>query len=512
MTTAVSPSTPDVSGHDTHAQRYEWLPVGVVGLGALLSAIYPVVRMFYNIPINYNEGWNVYTASEVTRHIPLYTPQYSWTTVNYPALSFYVVSWLHRLGFGYLLTGRVLSLVSLLASCVLVGLVVWRLSGDYRSATFASFFCLAVFCNAATGYVGMDDPQILAQAFFLAGLVVYISGPPGWGRIGATSLLFILGGNIKHSPVEFPLAVLVDLCFVSRRKVAGFLAISAVLLVASIAGSMWADGPYFASKILMPRTFSLMHAATHLVLQGFAPLQIPMLVAAVWSVKTFRDTKLRVLTILFWASLVVGAALGGGAGVNVNMYFGLFLSISMMLGLFVHWLWKSDRPGLGVAAKVGVPLVLLLSLAPSWFAVSHRTAIQELPAEQEHFQAGVSFLSSRPGTAICETLLLCYEAGKPYTFDPFNSLMLIRAGRLNERSWIERLDKGEIGAVDFGSPVASYVAGQSERFTPAFAAAVANHYQLAFKENDCYIYVPKSQIVPSEISQSSSPVHGPFTP
>lgn len=499
MSATVSPSPSQnalrqVFSHDIRRRRYEWLAVGAAGLVALASIIYPVVRMFYNLQIDSNEGWNVYSAFNVTHHIPLYGQRYSLTAVNYPALSFHFISWLHRLGFGYLMTGRALSLLSLLASALFVGLIVWRLSGNRRAAAFASFFCIAVFSNAATSYVGMDDPQMLAQSFFLAGFLVYVSGPPGWRRLGATSLLFIVGGNIKHNLVGFPLAVLVDLFFVSRRKAGEYLAISAVLLGASIAGSMWADGPYFVSNILLPRTYSLFFAATQFVLSAYAPLQILLLIAAVWTIQAFRDARIRVVPILFWLTLLIGVAFGGGAGVGVNAYFDLFLSASMIAGLFLHWFWKSNFPGLNlnVAWNAIVPLVLLSSLAPSWFALSHRTAIQALPVKQQQFQAGISFLASRPGTAVCESLLLCYEAGKQDEYNPFSSFMLIEAGDLGERPLIDKVKKGAIGAVEFSASVDRYIPeGSSHHFTPAFAAAVASRYTLAFQEPNFYIYVPK---------------------
>src|SRR5271154_5862293 len=48
----------------------------------------------------------------------------------------------------YLAAGRMLALVSLPVSCLLVGLVVWQLNRDYRSALFSGLFCSAVFCIA----------------------------------------------------------------------------------------------------------------------------------------------------------------------------------------------------------------------------------------------------------------------------------------------------------------------------------------------------------------------------
>lgn len=484
---------------DKRRTLFEWLSVAVVAAVGLVSAIYPVTRIFYNFGIGYNEGWNVYNAARVAHHVPLYSTPYTWTQVMYPAFSFYIISWLQPLGLGYLMTGRVLSVLSLAVSCLLVGLIVWRVTRDRRAGLFAGFLCLAIFCNAATSYVGLDDPQILAQSFFLGGLLVYISGPPGFGRLAATSLLFIVGGNIKHNLIGFPLAVLVDLCFVSRKKVAQYLGISASLLVVSIAAEMWANGPYFITKMLMPRTYSLLWAMREFVMHAFGPLQLPLLVVAVWSIYAFRNTKHRIFSLFFWLTVFIGFGFGGGYGVALNTFFDLYLSISILFGLFLHWFWESGYARLklpgkwAVAAKVAVPLVLIFSLAPSWFAWSHRGAMDALPLEEAKFQKEVAFLRSRPGPAICESILMCEEAGKPYLYAPFNSVMLVEAGKLDERPLLKELNEKEIGAVEFHEPLANYLGGYSTRFTPAFAKAVLNHYDLALDDRGCQIYVPKTE-------------------
>ena len=504
----------NISARKTQETLYEWLSVVVVAIVGLVSVVSPLLRMFFKLSIEYNEGWNVYNAARITHHVALYGQQYSGTQVIYPPLSFFVIAWLYYLGFDYLMAGRALSLTSLLTCCVLVGLVVWRLTHNRRAAMFASFFCLTVFCTIAPTYVGMDDPQIFAQIFFLGGLLMYISGPPGFARLAATSLLFIVGGNVKHNLVEFPLAVLVDLCFVGRRKVAEYVVISSLLLGISIAVSMSVAGPYFVSNILMPRTYSLKHAIVHFVQSGFGPLQIPFLVVALWSVQAFRNTTLRIGAIFFWSSLLIGFAFGGGSGVNVNAYFGLYLSLSVMIGLFLHWFWEGGALGLGVrgrwdlAGRVGVPLVLLLSLAPSWVSLPGRTAFHAYSVAETRFLEEVSFLRSRPGPAICESLLTCYEAGKPFELSPFDSSMLVSHGRLSERPIIEGLQKAEFGAVQLNAPVDSYLEGSNESFSPAFAAATFSHYKLAFKGRDSYIYVPKLQAVPPSTTVTDGKVTG----
>ncbi len=68
----------------------------------------------------------------------------------------------------------------------------------------------------------MNDPQILAQSFFMAGLLLYIlRGEKPWA-LALTALLFVIGGNTKHNLIDFPIAVALELALVNRRRLAGF--------------------------------------------------------------------------------------------------------------------------------------------------------------------------------------------------------------------------------------------------------------------------------------------------
>jgi hypothetical protein len=501
-------AAPAASGHGRPSYALlvpvcEWGSVILLALFASALMIYPVLRAFSRLEVGYNDGWNVYNAVAAAHHLPLYGQKYGWTTVNYPALSFYVVAWLHRIGLGYLTAGRILSLVSLPASCLLVGLVVWQLSRDYRSAVFGSLFCSAVFCVAANNYIGLDDPQILAQTFFLCGFLVYISGPPRFSRLALTAMFFALGGSIKHNLVDFPLAVLVDLAFVGKKRVLQYLSISAALVGVSIGANTIVGGRFFISGILTPRSYSFEKLILNFMWHGFGPVQLAMLAALVWSAATLTDKRLRVLAIFFWASLLVGFAFGGGVGVSANSYFDIYLSISMIVGLIVHQVWRGQIGNGHALATIGAPLALLLSFGPAWAYGPPllRGAISALAQEQDQFKSEVSFLRDHPGPAFCESLLRCYEAGKPYEYDPFNSANLVRLGKLDPVTLVNRLNRGELAAVQLYYSLDYYNGGDDPNVIPQALSALRTSYELGLAhigllhiglaQKGCYIYVPK---------------------
>jgi hypothetical protein len=499
-------AAPPASGRDRSPCRlrtpvYEWgsLALLVLLTGALL--VYPVLRAFSGIEISYNEGWNVYNAVAAAHHLPLYGHKYGWTPVNYPALSFYVVAWLHQIGPSYLIAGRMLSLGSLAVSCLLVGLVVWQLGRDYRSALFSCLFCLAVFCIAANEYVGADEPQMFAQVFCLCGFLVYISGPPRFSRLALTALLFVLGGNIKQNPVEFPLAVLVDLAFVGRKRLLQYVSLSAALLWSSIYLNRIVGGPFFVSNILSPRLYLFKKAILQFMEHGFGPVPLAMTAALVWSGAALfgrnfggkKDNGARVLAILFLASLLVGSVSGGGIGVWLNSYFDIYLALSMIVGLLMHQVWRGQIGNGHAWVKVGAPVALLLSFVPTWAAGPplFGKAISGLAEKQEQFKSEVSFLRAHPGPAFCESLLRCYEAGKPYEYDPFNSASLVKLGKLDATPLVDRLNRGELATVQLCCSIDFLKGDDDPAIIPEVLSALQTSYELGLAHEGCYIYVPK---------------------
>jgi hypothetical protein len=520
---------------------YEWGPLALLAALAVALTLYPVLRAFFRLEVNYNEGWNVYNAVAADRHLPLYGEKYGWRTVNYPALSFYVVAWLHRAGLAYLTAGRILSLLSFLASCILVGLITWRFCRDYRSALFSAFFCCAIFCIAANEYVASDDPQVFAQVFFLSGFLVYISGRPVFYRLACVSLLFVLGGNIKHNLIEFPLAVLIDLALIGRKPALQYLSVSGVLLGASIYLNTIAGGPFFLANILNPRSYSFQKASFQFLEHGFGPVALAMIAALAWSAASLKQGRVRVLAILFLASLTVGFVSGGGIGVWVNSYFDIYLSVAVIMGLIFHGRLSAwpVRAGAGVStfravgsgkmvaqalacdappvraegvmhgqiargrlwAPAGLATALLVPFIPVWIAGPplFLNAISGLTERQRQFDSEVSFLRSHPGPAFCESLLLCYEAGKSYEYDPFNSANLVKIGRLDPAPLLNKISQGQIADVQLCCSLDFLKVDDDPDIIPQMLPAIEASYQLHLADGHnpylthegCYVYIAK---------------------
>jgi len=456
-----------------------------------MTAIVPFARAFFLFELNYNEGWNIYNASAVTNHQLLYPVAYGWTTVNYPALSFFVLAGLHRLTHEYLFTARVLSLLSLAGCSALVAAIVRRLTGAWRASVLAGAFCFALFCADADGYVGMDDPQMFAQIFFLAGLLVYVWNRRSFTAIGCVALLFVIGGCIKHNLIDFPLAVLIDLCFASRLRAAWFSLCGIFFAAIAVVLNVHYGGPYFSSQLLGPREYEV-GKSFEMLMVVLGPVLLPLGVAAYMAVQVWRDAGMRVAAVLLATTLTVGWYFSGGHGVAINGLFSSLLAIAILVGLFFAGIASSERGWRGMKLATWGPVVLFAWLTiPMVISgnVNPFGRLREVALAQRRFQGQVAELQHLPGPALCESLLRCYFAGKPYRYDPFNATRLVRFGRLDAGDLVQGIREGQYGAIQLDGQIADET--DLERFDPAVLAAIQQYYVVTSQDEDVAIYVPK---------------------
>jgi len=473
------------------AEALVWIALAIILAFSLVTLVYPVARAFYRFEIDYNEGWNVYNTQTAMQHRYLYSAKNGWSGVGYPFLSFYLVGYVSHFTGDYLLTGRLISLVALLVSCVLVGLIVKKLTGSWGPAVFASAFCLGLFCSRALLRVGVDDPQMLAHPFFLFGLWVYLQAVPSTLRIAGITSVFILGGNIKHNLLPVPLSVLSDLFTTSLSKAVRFIIFGVILLALSIAVNILVGGPFFISQILSSRAYSLAKLRLAFIL-FYVPLALPLAISAFWSIWQFQNRQARVISFYFFWSLLVGVAFAGGAGVINNTFFDAFFAMSIIMGACLDSLWKAPIPNLGKGGRWRflVPVLLYSTVVMAFVArdLNVPKLLSDLPEQERAYKTEVSFLAAQPGPAICESLILCYDAGKPYILSSFGFTSRVRRGKLNSNELVKQIAEKKYGAIQTSLPVTET---PPDRFPGDVLDAIDRYYVEALKGPDCHIYVPR---------------------
>ena len=104
-------------------------------------------------------------------------------------------------------------------------------------------------------------------------------------------------------------------------------------------------------------------------------------------------------------------------------------------------------------------LAIPLLISGNW-DVPRRVA--EMKRAQRDFDGETAFLRGHAGPALCESLLLCAFAGKPYVYDPFNATRLIRAGKLEDEGVVGELRAGRFAVVQLDVPVKEQVGGRND--------------------------------------------------
>jgi hypothetical protein len=460
----------------------------------LWTAALPFYRAFLLTEIDYNEGWNVYNTQKAAEHLQLYPAAYGWTTVNYPPLSFHLVAALGKSNSDYLFAARILSLAGLCLSGILAGLIVGHTTRSRSAAWLSGLFLVAFFCANASGYVGMDDPQMLAQAFFMAGIYVYLRGNRAGWALEAAALLFVVGGNIKHNLIEFPLAVLLDLLLSAPRKALRFVAGGAAMAALSVVLTRRIDGPAYLDCLLAPRGYSAPAAIGNLFnLLLSSPLSAGA--ALVTAYLCWKNPSRRVLALLLFCALPVNTYFSGGSGVDVNAFFGSMLAMVLLCGVFWAEFCKLPLSRTKALSPLAACWLFFLWLAiPMIRSGNARTGkvFADNREQAGRFGVEVAYLQQQPGPALCESILRCALAGKPYLYDPFNATRFIEQGKLDPSVIVDRLKKHEFGAVQLYDNVEQKIAapGPQSTFALPILRAVDLYYRPGLDNEDGVIYLP----------------------
>jgi hypothetical protein len=268
------------------------------------------------------------------------------------------------------------------------------------------------------------------------------------------------------------------------------LVLGALLLALAVSVNMLVGGPSFFSRVVASRPYSFEQLRT-MFFVFYSPLGMPLAVSTFWSIWQFRNRQARVICLYFFSSLLIGTAFAGGLGVNANTFFDNLFAISIIMAACLDSLWKAPIPSLGKGGRWRflVPVLLYSTVVMEYVprGATMPKFLSELPVRQKLFDQEVSFLAAQPGSAICESLIMCYYAGKPYTLNPLGVANNARVGKVSSRL-VKQITGKMFGAIQLHNPVTPR--GNSY-FPNAVLDAIDQSYVEALKGPDCHIYIPR---------------------
>ena len=495
------------------AMRASWLSTMVnCAMAIVFVALFwfPLKRTFANVEINYNEGWNAYRATMVASRIPIYGtwPISFGTGTAYPPLSFHIIGLLGSAN-TFVAVGRWISLISLLMTGLLVALIVKRTSGLATAAIFSFLLYEIGIALLLPDRIGMNDPQLLAEALSTAGLYFYLRNPLSTRLLCISALFFCLAGFTKQTVIVFPGAVAIDLLIRSRKAfvtwAAAMIACGGVLLGLTFL----IDGPYFALHLSGKRTYSYWRAWSQF--HHYALLfQALLVIATAWSIWALRSRRVFVLALLF--SHVLAFMLSGGAGVDMNVFFNPLTAAVIACGLALSDFrfglaeWRPAAFSSAATLMFAFLFISIMIFVPGQLR-RDREKMRVLPALENEFRSAVELTKASPGPALCESLLLCYKAGKAFEYESFSVRDEIKTGQVREVDVLQLLKTHHFQTVQihlredeavlkqWADLRTSLLDAQTDpdkqrNFSPDFMKELLSDYHLSKRTSDMALFSP----------------------
>ncbi len=444
---------------------------------ALLGFALPVIAILIlrawtsasPIGISINEGFNAYQTRTWLETGRMYYPADALIVNNYPPLFFLLTGLLARSGADIVFLGRGLAWAGFLGCGAMVFLIVWRLHRDAIAAGLAALVLLGAQALLYPLHIGTNEPQVLSHFLALCGLYVALGTRTTAGMMGA-ALLMVVGLFFKHNVIVIPCATGLWLLYAAPRAGLRFAAAGILFSALGIGLCQLAFGPEFAANMLGYRPWDVTVGVQHFLVWG-SELN-GLLVLAVVALVLARP---HAATALFALAIALGAGLGGfmllSRGVYYSALFELTIALALAIGHAAAGL-KQRRTLLIAAAGLAIfvsPDVTDLQgiVRPAAFAA-------RLQARALATSRIVSTLRASPGPALCETLLYCFWAGKPFVVEPFNLSQRVLQRATADAPLLQRIARGDIAiaALD-GSPGPS----GASLLSPAVWQALQSRFQ-----------------------------------
>ncbi len=475
----------------------------LMALCVIATAWFPIASITSLPSANYNEGWNAYRQWMALKSQPLYAaPPSEWTT-NYPFLSFHIIAAIGKFfgvsKTGMVHTGRTVSFLSLIATCALNGGIIRLATGSKAAALYAS---LALFAYLASFYGAgraADDPELLSLAFTSLALFAYFKTLfSGRTEIWITlcAIAFALSLFTKHDLIAFPLSIAAHLLITKNwRPLATFLTTGIIAAFLLLAASNHLDGPYFFAALLQPRAYGLQNLISE-TLHYLLHFSIPLLIALAVIIPGREIPARSLLLILLIFTNLIAIYFSGGDGVASNIFYPPLLADLLACVIAISATSRYFQTALALTTLTAVAMSL------SQLHVD-AGAERRMPAATQAAQRAIAELASTNGPAICEDLLLCYQADKPIDYDPYYVKDQILIHRIQQNSILAAITAQHYAAIQIEGSMAQELlaARHGGRFTAPILDAILQNYQPSLADHFYTVLTPIPQNPGSNLSR-----------
>jgi hypothetical protein len=473
------------------AEQWAWTLVCLFLLVVAVGTAWPLLlRSGANLQFDYNEGWNAYRAQAAAHFLPLFSAPPGLDITDYPPLSFHLIGLLGRLHLDVVLLGRFLSVLSLLAVCLVIRQLARHCVSCPRAADAAALLFFLWLEMWMPNRVAVDDPQLLGMAFEMAGFACAFRWSRSSGAMAGSAALYAVAVFTKHNLVALPLATAAGL-LAGRdwRRLFWWVAAGVLATAVLFALTRALDGPYFLSHLLRERSYSLADAIRQTL--SYVSRFLPILaVIGTWVWRNRFSSRKRPLVLGWIFAHATAVLFSGGDGTAGNMFFEALVCDAVIFPLALsdylacHRVWRAPV----VSLVIALPVLVSLAFLPATTAASFREW-RNLPRAEADFAEGVTLLRNTGRPVLCENLLMCYRAGKTSAFNPFFVLDQIKTGTFSARTFVDMLENRQLAAVEIGDTDVAEPPGRV-RFPASFKRALAACYRVALRTPEFFVAVP----------------------
>lgn len=427
------------------------LPTGVLLLVLLAAAavfVADTARMVaYPYPMDYGEGPLLEQSLRLGHLQSIYrsdlaSPPY--TVSNYPPLYPAVLSPFARAFGPALWYGRLLSALGAVSAAVILAFILMELTGDRPAALVGGLALLAFppMCYWASLY----RVDALALALSLGGIWVAVRWPGARLGVPAAALLLVAAIFTRQSyGIAAPLAAAVWIGrTVSWRRALTLVGLTGVLGAVLFAGLQVATRGGFALNIV---TANLNEYQTSSLVQYVAdvwtlmPLSL-LAVAAFLLAAPWAGVRSWWIIAPYVAGALISGSTIGKVGSNINYLIELGAGLGLALGALLAWL----RPRRAIHAVLAVLLAVDLALVV--LASPYRTVTHVRLKQGDEARRLLEIVHRAPGVVLAdEDMGLLPLDGRPITVQPFEMTQLARAGRWDQRPFLDDLERQAFAAI-----------------------------------------------------------------
>lgn len=469
-------------------------PIRLMSLFLALVLAFGLGRVLWTLGSPYsfsNEGWTAFHAADAALGRPLYPPPGSLFYNNYPPLGYFLIGGLGRVIGDTILAGRLLSVVAFLMLVSGVFSALKAMGCARRAALFGAGVFAATFLYDYD-YVGVSDPQILANAVQLMGLVVLLKAPRTTISMALAALIFVLAFFIKHAVIAQTLVAGLWLLATDRKSGLKFAGFGLVFGAIGLFLFRVAYGQDLFAHLHDPRVWWVYFALW--ALGGRLPAAILPLASIGVLAWRFRTDKYVVFCVAY---LLVSIALAfwflGGAGTGGKMLFDAVIALGLCAGIGLQR-WGEANPKMEkwFALCQFLPVVMIITFKSATGKMPHHWLSSENPAVTDSAR-DIAFLQAQKGPVLCGEPALCFRAGKGFEIDLWGYQEAVAVHARDGHELLDMIRARRFTALQLGRPPNALDAPPEgdPKWSATISRAIMQNYKIAYTSSNGAFWVVK---------------------